>query len=86
MKTEQEIRDRLNQASEELQNVREWHDQAFERYRQNKKDFGEADFSEVDQSGNDLSRVSQTVSVLKWVLNTKTETTQDLPQKEQPEQ
>lgn len=83
MKTEQEIKERLEQASEEMQSAKEWHDQAFASYRQNKKDWGEADFREVNQSRNDLSRVSQTVSVLKWVLSASIETTPGPPQTEQ---
>jgi hypothetical protein len=74
MRTIEEIEERLSQAVQEHESVKEWHDKAWERYREDKKYWGkdQADYGEVDYSGQELAKISREVSVLKWCLKHET--------------
>ena len=68
MKTAEEIEARLSDAIAHQQNAQSWNDDAYKRYQNDKKAFGEADFAEVDQASSELREINKEVSILKWVL------------------
>jgi len=74
MRTKDEIEERLSQAVQEYEAVKEWHDKAWDRYRQDKKDWGkdQADYGEVDQSGSELAKITREITILKWCLKHET--------------
>lgn len=74
MRTIEEIEERLSQALQEHAHVKEWHDKAWERYREDRKYWGkdQADYGEVDQSGQELAKITREVTVLKWCLKHET--------------
>ncbi|MCA6391603.1 MAG: hypothetical protein ACK5QX_03345 [bacterium] len=74
MKTQDEILHRLEQAAQEYESVKEWHDEAWKRYQDDKKNSGkdQADSGEVDHSGAELAKIRREISVLKWCLEHET--------------
>jgi len=76
MRTIEEIEERLSQAVQEYESVKEWHDKALQRYTDDKKYWGkeQADYGEVDYSGGELAKITREVSVLKWCLKHETST------------
>jgi len=74
MKTKDEIEDRLSQAVYELECIKEWNDEAFDRYRDYMNAWGkeQADYREVVHSEQELAKISSEVNVLKWILNHET--------------
>ena len=48
--------------------VQEWANKAYERYRQDKKDWGTADYGEVDAAHSALNTLTSKVNALRWVL------------------
>lgn len=74
MRTIEEIEERLSQALQEYAHVKEWRDKALDRYREDEKYWGkdQADYGEVDHSGQELAKITREVSILKWCLKHKT--------------
>ena len=70
MRKKEEIEERLLQAVQEYEHVKEWNKKAWERYREDKKYWGkdQADYGEVDHSGQELAKITREVTVLKWCL------------------
>lgn len=68
MRREEEIQHRLEEAELQLEGVKDWANSAHERYREDKRVWGEADPGEVDAAHAELGKLEREVSTLKWVL------------------
>ncbi len=68
MKLREEIEHRLEKLEIELEAVKEWSNSAYERYRENKRLWGEGDYGEVDAANSELGKLVSQVNILKWVL------------------
>jgi len=73
MKSQEEIEHRLEELELELEGVKDWAKSACERYREDKKLWGQADYGEVDAAHSELKKLTSQVNILKWVLTTQTE-------------
>lgn len=69
MRTEQEIKDRLQPLLEDYAECKNWYENAYERYSKDKKFWGEASPEEYLDASNQLALLSAQVDQLKWVLN-----------------
>jgi hypothetical protein len=72
MRNIEEIQHRLEELELELEGVKEWANSAYERYREDKRIWGQADYGEVDAAHSELGKLSSQVNILKWVLTTET--------------
>lgn len=68
MKNQEEIQHKLEELELELENVKEWANSAYNRYREDKKNWGEADYGEVEAAHSELGKLTSQVNILKWVL------------------
>lgn len=68
MKLREEIEHKLEELELELEGVKDWSNSAYERYREDKRIWGEADYGEVDAAHSELGKLTSQVSILKWVL------------------
>ena len=68
MKLREEIEHKLEELELELEGVKDWSKSAYERYREDKRIWGEADYGEVDAAHSELGKLTSQVSILKWVL------------------
>lgn len=73
MKNQEEIQHRLEELELQLEAVKDWSNSAYERYREDKKNWGEADHGEVDTAHMELGRLVSQINILKWVLAKETE-------------
>lgn len=69
MRSIEEIQHRLEEAEAQLEHVKNWATTAYEKYRRDKKLWGEADYGEVDTAHDELSILTTEVNTLKWVLH-----------------
>ena len=70
MRSIEEIQHRLEELELELEAVKEWANSAYERYSEDKRIWGQADYGEVDAAHSELSKLSSQVNILKWILTT----------------
>jgi hypothetical protein len=68
MKLREEIEHKLEQLELQLEDAKDWSKSAYERYREDKKIWGEADYGEVDAAHSELGKLVSQVNILKWVL------------------
>lgn len=73
MRNIEEIQHRLEELELELEAVKEWANSAYERYQEDKRIWGQADYGEVDAAHSELGKLTSQVNILKWVLATETE-------------
>jgi hypothetical protein len=68
MRSQEQIQSNLEETEKEMLEVQEWANKAYERYRQDKKDWGQADYGEVDAAHSALNTLTSKVNTLRWVL------------------
>jgi hypothetical protein len=68
MRSQEQIQLNLEETEKEMLEVQEWANKAYERYRQDKKDWGTADYGEIDAAHSALNTLTSRVNALRWVL------------------
>lgn len=68
MKTINEIQLQIHNLETELTTVRVWATEALDRYIKNKKDWGEAEYGEVDTAYEAVAELKNQIKALRWVL------------------
>jgi hypothetical protein len=70
MKTKDEIQAKIDDLLLEYNDVKDWHDKAYERYQKDRNFWGkDADRGEVDHASDIMSDCHNKIKILKWVLN-----------------
>jgi hypothetical protein len=73
MKTQEEIQQRLDDALLQSEDLKEWHDKAYQKYQDDRKWWGkDADRGEMDYVSDLQSGLYSEIKLLKWVLNENT--------------
>jgi hypothetical protein len=69
MKSQEEIEARLSDCQAEYENLKEWHEKAYQKYLDDKKWWGsEADRGEYDYTGDLMNELIKEIKILEWVL------------------
>jgi hypothetical protein len=68
MKTANEIQAHIHNLETELTGVKEWANKAYDRYREDKKEWGDADYGEVSTAYEAVNELENQITALKWVL------------------
>jgi hypothetical protein len=68
MKSKEQVEKMLDESLNDLPKILTWYDKALKTYQDNRKNFGEADFGEVDAASQQLSTRKAEIETLKWVL------------------
>lgn len=69
MKTEEQIKQMLQQSESEFTDIKKWEEKALDTYRENRKAFGQADYGEVSEASQQLAYRKGEIEALKWVLS-----------------
>lgn len=70
MKTKQEIENRLYEAKDQLELLKEWQLKAESKYKSDKDWWGEdADDGELRQISSHIGQCLEEIAILKWVLS-----------------
>jgi hypothetical protein len=68
MKTINEIQDQIRNLEIDLAIARGWADKALTRYREDKKEWGEADYGETSAAYAAAAELETQIKILKWVI------------------
>lgn len=71
MRSEVQIKERINQLESELQDAKEWLKNATDKYYEERKTFGkdQADRGEVETAGDHCRQLQAMINTLIWALN-----------------
>ena len=69
MRKESEIRERLEQVKKDFEHANAWHDHAYKKYIEERKDWGkDADRGEMDAASDAATNCANEIRLLEWVL------------------
>jgi hypothetical protein len=68
MRTIEEIKLNLEETNKELKEAQEWAKSAYDRYLKDRKDWGQADYGEVDAAHSVVNTLTSKVNTLNWIL------------------
>lgn len=69
MRNEDEIRQRLKQIKQDLEEAKAWHDKAYANYQEERKHWGkDADRGEMDAASDAATNCANEIRLLEWVL------------------
>lgn len=69
MKTKEEIEIRIEECTLQLEHLNEWHEKAYEKYKEERKRWGkDTDRGEMDHISDLQSELIQEIKLLRWVL------------------
>ena len=68
MRNTEEIQQRLEELEFDLKFSQEWSNSAYKRYQEDKKNWGQADYGEVDAAHSAVNTLESTINALRWVL------------------
>lgn len=70
MKKVTQIIQRLNNAEEQLKELKAWHEKAYAKYQEERRSWGkDADRGEMDHASDLSSECQKEIDILRWVLD-----------------
>jgi len=68
MKPKSEIITQLIETKKELEEAQQWANNAYEKYCNDKKNWGEGDYGETDAAHSVVNTLTSKINTLRWVL------------------